>query len=76
MLKHVFKKLQGPYKKWRKLLKALNLIKVIVEHGSRRAVSEFKNKVFLIRNLFEFSYIEGSMDRGVKSKVNSKRASS
>ena len=71
MLKHVFKKLQGPYKKWRKILKTLILINVIVEKGSKRAIAQFQNKVFLIHNLFEFSYIEGSMDRGAKSKIMS-----
>ena len=73
MLKHVFKKLQGPYKKWRKILKTLILINMIVNNGSKKAVAQFKNKVFLIRNLFEFSYIEGSMDRGAKSMIISKR---
>lgn len=73
MLKHVFKKLQGPYKKWRKILKTLILISMIAKKGSKRAIAEFQNKVFLIRNLFEFSYIEGSMDRGAKSLLISKR---
>ena len=67
MLKHVFKKLQGPYKKWRKILKTLALMDTVLKKGSHRAVKEFKSKVFLVKNLFEFSYIEGTMDRGVKS---------
>lgn len=74
MVKHVFKKLQGPYKKWRKILKTLYLMDAVMKKGSRSAVREFKNKVFLVKNLFEFSYIEGTMDRGIKSKLNSKRA--
>lgn len=71
LLKHVFKKLQGPYKKWRKILKTLYLMDIVLKRGSHKAVKEFKNKVFLVKNLYEFSYIEGTMDRGVKSKLNS-----
>ena len=69
MLKHVFKKLQGPYKKWRKILKTLTLVETILKKGSHRAVKGLKNKVFLVKNLFEFSYIEGTMDRGIKSDI-------
>jgi hypothetical protein len=72
MLKHVFKKLQGPRKKWRKILKTLTLMRQVVMYGSKRAVEEFKKKTFLVRNLFEFTFVENSMDRGVKSELNSK----
>lgn len=73
MLKHVFKKLQGPRKKWRKILKTLNLMRVIVQYGSKKAIEEFKKKVFLVRNLYEFTYVENSMDRGARSMLSSKR---
>lgn len=72
MLKHVFKKLQEPSKKWRKILKALMLMNTVIKNGSQRAVSEFSSKLFLVKNLYEFSYIEGTMDRGVKGSINSK----
>lgn len=71
LLKHIFKKLQGPYKKWRKILKTLYLMDAVLKRGSHRAVKEFKAKVFLVKNLYEFSFIEGTMDRGVKSEISS-----
>lgn len=64
-MKHVNKKLQEDKKKWRKILKTLNLIAVIVEMGSRKAVQEIKQQNFLIKQLHSFSYAEGSMDRGI-----------
>lgn len=73
-LKHVFKKLQGPAQKWRKILKTLYLMDVVIKKGSLRAVKEFKAKVFLVKNLFEFSYIEGTMNNGSTSKLKSSRA--
>lgn len=74
MLKHIYKKLQGPTKKWRKILKTLYLIDAVLKKGSYRAVKELKTKVFLVKTLFEFLFIEGTIDRGVKSKVKSKGA--
>ena len=64
--KHLFKKLQESYKKWRKILKALNLITILIKKGSKRVMRELKNKVFLVKQLKDFSYMEGSMDRGIK----------
>ena len=66
LLKHVFKKLQEKAKKWRKIIKTLNLIKVILTHGSLDCVTEIKKNLFLISELQNFSFMEGSMDRGVK----------
>ena len=71
--KHIFKKLQESYKKWRKILKTLTLLQIIVKKGSKRIMREIKNKVFLIKQLRDFSFMEGSMDRGIKSILISKR---
>ena len=74
LLKHVFKRLQSPAEKWRKVLKTLTLVEVLVAKGSKKVIFEFKNKIFLINNLGKFSHFENSIDRGHQSRLNSSRA--
>lgn len=48
-MKHVSKKLQEKKTKWRKILKALNLVYVILAMGSRWAIKLLKNSLFLVK---------------------------
>ena len=74
LLKHIFKRLQSPSKKWRKIVKTLGLVDVLLARGSKKSVFELKNKVFLVQNLASFSFVEGPIDRGAKSGLSSSGA--
>ncbi len=69
ILKHVFKKLQEEPAKYRKIEKALDLAAVLVEQGSKKVVFELKNKVFLVANLTEFSFIQKKRNVGLQSQL-------
>lgn len=75
LLKHIFKRLQSPSKKWRKIVKTLSLIDVLLARGSKKSVFELKNKVFLVQNLSTFTFHDGPLDRGAKSELISPRPS-
>ncbi len=49
------------------------MIEVVTEKGSRKAIYELKKKQFLLSSLKDFSYTEGSMDRGVKIRDLAKK---
>lgn len=66
-LKHFFKKLQTPKEKWRKLLKTINLLEIMIVKGNRRITLELQSKIFLVQNLTSFMYREKSMDVGQQS---------
>ncbi len=73
LLKHIFKRLQSKPDQWRKILKTLTLVDTLVTKGSKQVMFEFKNKIFLIENLINFTFIEGSIDRGLQSNIKSQR---
>lgn len=50
-VKHLFEKLQSPRDKWRKILKALFLIEVMLVKGNRIVANELNSKLFLLRTL-------------------------
>lgn len=74
-IKHITKKLQEPKEKWRKILKTLNLIEVLVAKGHRRITLELQTKIFMIQPLTSFMYRENSMDVGQQSEFMSPRES-
>lgn len=69
ILKHLFKKLQEPPAKYRKINKALVLAEALLEAGSKKVVFELKNKAFLITNLIEFTYISKKQNLGLPSEI-------
>lgn len=71
ILKHVFKKLQEEPAKFRKIEKALNLVAVLLDRGSKKVVFELKNKLFLVKNLAEFTFIQKKQNVGLKSELSS-----
>ena len=73
LLKHIFKRLQCAPAKWRKIVKTLTLVEVLLSKGSKKVIFEFKTKVFLVENLNKFGYFDGSIDRGLQSRLNSSR---
>ena len=50
-IKHIFKKLQSPKEKWRKVYKALTLIEVMLQKGNKMLKSELNSKLFVIGSL-------------------------
>jgi hypothetical protein len=70
-IKHVTKKLQTPKEKWRKILKTLNLVEVLIAKGHRRFTLELQSKMFMIHPLMSFIYRENSIDVGQQSGFTS-----
>lgn len=64
LMDHLWNKLNGPKNKWRKILKALYIIREIIESGSREARAELKTKIAFIKILEKFNYYEDGVDRG------------
>jgi len=65
IMKTLWKKLTGEKKKkWRKILKILNLIDYLIKNGSPRCVSEFREELFTIKPYQDFAHIEDGQDRG------------
>ena len=75
LMKHIVKRLQSPPRKYNKIIKTLYLVLVILEKGSRSAVSELRRNIVLVENLKVFSYKVGKKDKGTRSKVRSTRDS-
>lgn len=67
LIKHILKRLQSPPKKYQKIIKTLYLILIVLEKGSKYAVSELQRNVALVDNLVTFSHKEGKRDKGTKS---------
>lgn len=67
LVKHIVKRLQAPPKKYKKIIKTLYLILVLLEKGSRQAVSEMQRNVGLVEYLTTFSYKDKNKDKGFKS---------
>jgi hypothetical protein len=73
-IKHIIKKLQSPTKKWRKLLKTLNLIEVMCQCGARRLFLELQTHSYLVRNLQTTTLVENGVDVGAQSVLISPKA--
>lgn len=67
LIKHIVKRLQAPPKKYKKIIKTLYLVLVVLEKGSRQAVSDMQRNVALVENLTMFSYTSANKDKGYKS---------
>ena len=65
---HCMKKLSCRPNKWRKILKCLFLIEHILRTGNLKFAENLKEDIYKIKNLFEFSYLEGQSDKGETSK--------
>lgn len=64
LMNHLWTKLHGPKDKWRKILKALQVVKEITETGSPEANEELRNKIAMIKVLENYEYFEQNVDRG------------
>ena len=67
LIKHIVKRLQAPPKKFKKIIKTLYLVLIVIEKGSRYAVMEMQRNIGLVENLIMFSYKDGKTDKGYKS---------
>ena len=72
LIKHITKRLQCEPSKYRKIIKTLYLILILLENGSKKSVEDLKSKISLIKDLTTFKYRENGVDRGYKSELNSK----
>lgn len=66
-IKHLFAKLQEPNDKWRKTLKAMLLIRIILEVGNAHLHRELKAKSYMVVSLMEKSKTKQLEDRGQSS---------
>ena len=64
LMDHLWNKLNGPKNRWRKILKALYIIREIIESGSKEARAELKTKIAFIKVLEKFEFNEDGVERG------------
>lgn len=71
IMKHIWERLSQKGKKWRRILKTLNLMEYLTKNGSPRCVGEFKDEIYQLRTLQDFSLYEQTLDRGasIREKV-------
>ena len=72
LIKHIVKRLQSPPSKYKKIIKTMFLMLVVLEKGSRFSVSELQRNIILVESLTTFSYKKNNKDRGQKSILISK----
>lgn len=60
-------------KEWRRIVKALALIEMILKHGSERAIQDIRRDAWRIQQWKEFRYMEEGKDvgSGIRSKASS-----
>ena len=51
-------------KKWRKILKTMNLIEVLLDKGSNKFFTEMKKKTFLFEPYRNYTMIENGIEKG------------
>lgn len=73
VMKHIWKRLSSERKNWRRILKTLSLIEYLIKNGSPRCIQEFKDEIYQIRTLQDFSHYEDGQDRGAAIREVSKR---
>ena len=64
---HCMKKISCRPEKWLKILKALFLIEHILRTGNLKFAEHLKEDEYKIKRLFDFSYMEGKVDKGETS---------
>ena len=64
ILKCIWDLLKSPPKEWRRLYKVLNLIEHLLKFGSTGCLHEIQDEAFKIRMLQDFSFREGSEEKG------------
>jgi hypothetical protein len=65
IMKLVWELLKSPNKEWRRIYKVLSLIENMVKFGSTAVLHEIQDEAFKIRMLQDFSFREGSEERGI-----------
>eukprot|EP01040_Poterioochromonas_malhamensis_P023459 gene23459-28781_t len=60
-------------KRWKQIFKSLTLIDFIIKNGAERFIEECRDRLYKIRNLQEYNYYEGSVDKGSGVREMSKR---
>ncbi len=71
---HILKKLEGPQKKWRKILKTFYLLENLIQKGSLEIFVVLTKNVEKIQKYFDYKFIEeNNIDRGIKSILISTR---
>lgn len=58
---------------WRVVFKALNLLDHLVKNGAERCVDDARNHAHVLRQLGQFNYYEGTIDRGLGVREKSKQ---
>lgn len=58
---------------WRVIFKGLTLVEHLVKNGSERCVDDARNHGHLLRQLHQFNYYEGTIDRGLGVREKSKQ---
>jgi epsin len=63
-MQHLWKKLDGQPKDWRRKFKALHVLEYLIKNGAPRCIQEIKDELFKIRSLQDFSYSDNGTERG------------
>lgn len=63
ILKHVWFLLGSPVDKWRRIIKTLNLMEYLLKNGCPRFAIDFREEIFRIRMLTEFTHKENGDDK-------------
>jgi epsin len=58
---------------WRVVFKGLSLLEHLIKNGSERCVDDARNHSHILRNLHNFNYYEGTIDRGVGVREKAKQ---
>lgn len=58
---------------WRVVFKGLNLLEHLIKNGSERCVDDARTHSHVLRNLHNFNYYEGTIDRGVGIREKSRQ---
>lgn len=64
--------MQQKTKNWKKVLKVLNLVDYLLKNGAPKCAIEFKDEIYRIRTLQDFTYYEDSQERGEGIRIKSK----
>ena len=60
-------------KTWKQIFKTVTLMDFLVKNGSERFIDNCRDKMYRIRNLSDYTYYEGSVEKGSGVREKSKQ---
>jgi len=65
--------IEGEGRTWKHIFKALTLLEFLVKNGSERVIEASRDKMYRIRNLQDYNFYEGTIDKGSGVREKSKQ---